>query len=96
MHFPQPLAGPIRSAGEKLLYVCRLNALSFLDFLGNVTMCLAVQCTSMVFSLQAGSLDMFMTEDQKKYYNAMKRMQDKSPSKSIPRPTVSWRNEILA
>lgn len=45
-----------------------------------------------VFYLQAGSLDMFMTEDQKKYYNAMKRMQDKSPQKSIPRPTVSWLN----
>ncbi|NP_001191637.1 sodium channel alpha-subunit SCAP1 [Aplysia californica] len=33
-----------------------------------------------------GSLEMFMTEDQKKYYNAMKRMQSKSPQKSIPRP----------
>lgn len=32
---------------------------------------------------------MFMTEDQKKYYNAMKRMQSKSPQKSIPRPHVS-------
>ena len=40
--------------------------------------------------LQAGSLEMFMTEDQKKYYNAMKRMQSKSPQKSIPRPTVSF------
>ena len=39
--------------------------------------------------LQAGSLDMFMTDDQKKYYNAMKRMQSKSPQKSIPRPSVS-------
>ncbi|BFZ07043.1 hypothetical protein BsWGS_10081 [Bradybaena similaris] len=33
-----------------------------------------------------GSLELFMTEDQKKYYNAMKRMQSKSPQKSIPRP----------
>ncbi|GFO41330.1 sodium channel protein [Plakobranchus ocellatus] len=33
-----------------------------------------------------GSLEMFMTDDQKKYYNAMKRMQSKSPQKSIPRP----------
>jgi len=32
---------------------------------------------------------MFMTEDQKKYYKAMKRMQSKSPIKAIPRPTVS-------
>ncbi|XP_059156306.1 sodium channel protein type 4 subunit alpha B-like [Physella acuta] len=33
-----------------------------------------------------GSLEMFMTDDQKKYYNAMKRMKSKSPQKSIPRP----------
>lgn len=33
-----------------------------------------------------GSLEMFMTEDQKKYYKAMKRMAAKSPQKSIPRP----------
>ena len=43
---------------------------------------------SIIF-LQAGSLEMFMTEDQKKYYKAMKRMQSKSPQKSIPRPKVS-------
>lgn len=30
-----------------------------------------------------------MTEDQKKYYKAMKRMASKSPQKSIPRPDVS-------
>ena len=42
-----------------------------------------------VLLLQAGSLEMFMTEDQKKYYKAMKSMQSKSPQKSIPRPTVS-------
>ena len=35
-----------------------------------------------------GSLELFMTEDQKKYYSAMKRMQSKSPQKSIPRPKV--------
>ncbi|RWS16117.1 skeletal muscle sodium channel alpha subunit-like protein, partial [Dinothrombium tinctorium] len=33
-----------------------------------------------------GSLEMFMTEDQKKYYNAMKRMGSKKPVKAIPRP----------
>ncbi|KAG8197669.1 hypothetical protein JTE90_001597 [Oedothorax gibbosus] len=33
-----------------------------------------------------GSLEMFMTEDQKKYYNAMKKMGDKKPVKAIPRP----------
>ncbi|XP_065945192.1 sodium channel protein para isoform X12 [Magallana gigas] len=34
-----------------------------------------------------GSLEMFMTDDQKKYYMAMKRMSSKSPQKSIPRPS---------
>lgn len=32
---------------------------------------------------------MFMTEDQKKYYNAMKKMGSKKPMKAIPRPRVS-------
>lgn len=36
-----------------------------------------------------GSLEMFMTEDQKKYYNAMKKMGSKKPMKAIPRPRVS-------
>jgi hypothetical protein len=31
---------------------------------------------------------MFMTEDQKKYYNAMKKMGSKKPLKAIPRPKV--------
>ncbi|CAF4705492.1 unnamed protein product [Rotaria sp. Silwood1] len=33
-----------------------------------------------------GSLEMFMTEDQKKYYNAMKKMGNKKPTKALPRP----------
>ena len=32
---------------------------------------------------------MFMTEDQKKYYAAMKKMGKKKPVKAIPRPRVS-------
>lgn len=39
-----------------------------------------------------GSLEMFMTEDQKKYYNAMKKMGSKKPMKAIPRPRVSVLN----
>lgn len=31
---------------------------------------------------------MFMTEDQKKYYNAMKKLGSKRPQKPIPRPKV--------
>ncbi|CAF0840530.1 unnamed protein product [Rotaria sordida] len=33
-----------------------------------------------------GSIEMFMTEDQKKYYNAMKKMGNKKPTKALPRP----------
>ncbi|KAG1669527.1 Sodium channel protein para [Nymphon striatum] len=33
-----------------------------------------------------GSLEMFMTDDQKKYYSAMKKMGSKKPVKAIPRP----------
>ncbi|XP_074640062.1 sodium channel protein para-like [Tubulanus polymorphus] len=33
-----------------------------------------------------GSLEMFMTDDQKKYYNAMKKLGSKAPQKPIPRP----------
>ena len=32
---------------------------------------------------------MFMTEDQKKYYNAMKKMGAKKPTKALPRPRVN-------
>lgn len=32
---------------------------------------------------------MFMSEDQKKYYNAMKKMKERKPIKAIPRPRVS-------
>ncbi|CAF1006440.1 unnamed protein product [Rotaria sordida] len=33
-----------------------------------------------------GSIEMFMTEEQKKYYNAMKKMGTKKPTKALPRP----------
>lgn len=42
-----------------------------------------------------GSLEMFMTEDQKKYYNAMKKMGSKKPMKAIPRPRVGKCNPSL-
>uniref|UniRef100_A0A8C2L2H9 Sodium channel protein n=1 Tax=Cyprinus carpio TaxID=7962 RepID=A0A8C2L2H9_CYPCA len=37
-----------------------------------------------------GGKDLFMTEEQKKYYNAMKKLGSKKPAKPIPRPS----NEI--
>lgn len=43
-----------------------------------------------------GSLEMFMTEDQKKYYNAMKKMGSKKPLKAIPRPRVIEPNFLFS
>ena len=39
-------------------------------------------------SLHLGGQDIFMTEEQKKYYNAMKKLGSKKPQKPIPRPLV--------
>ncbi|TKS91207.1 Sodium channel protein type 4 subunit alpha B [Collichthys lucidus] len=36
-----------------------------------------------------GGTDIFMTEEQKKYYNAMKKLGSKKPQKPVPRPEVS-------
>jgi len=33
---------------------------------------------------------MFMTEDQKKYYNAMKKLGSKQPQKPIPQPKARF------
>lgn len=40
------------------------------------------------FPLYFGGQDIFMTEEQKKYYNAMKKLGSKKPQKPIPRPSV--------
>jgi len=40
-----------------------------------------------------GSMEMFMTEDQKKYYAAMKKMGSKKPIKAIPKPTVCGKSK---
>ncbi|XP_071442957.1 sodium channel protein para-like [Hetaerina americana] len=40
-----------------------------------------------------GTLEMFMTEYQKKYYNAMKKMGSKKPLKAIPRPR--WKPQAI-
>lgn len=42
----------------------------------------------LVLSLHFGGQDIFMTEEQKKYYNAMKKLGSKKPQKPIPRPQV--------
>jgi len=38
---------------------------------------------------------MFMTEDQKKYYNAMKKLGSKQPQKPIPKPKACFEIYIV-
>ena len=42
----------------------------------------------LLFFVYFGGQDIFMTEEQKKYYNAMKKLGSKKPQKPIPRPAV--------
>ena len=39
---------------------------------------------------------MFMTDDQKKYYAAMKKMGNKKPVKATPRPRVNYAHNIMS
>uniref|UniRef100_A0A8C6L9K0 Sodium channel protein n=1 Tax=Nothobranchius furzeri TaxID=105023 RepID=A0A8C6L9K0_NOTFU len=41
------------------------------------------------------SQDIFMTEEQKKYYNAMKKLGSKKPQKPIPRPTNEFQGFVF-
>lgn len=41
-----------------------------------------------LFLFYLGGQDIFMTEEQKKYYNAMKKLGSKKPQKPVPRPEV--------
>ncbi len=43
----------------------------------------------MHFKAGGTSLDLFMTENQKKYYQAMTKMGSKKPQKALPRPKVT-------
>jgi len=53
-------------------------------------------CNQVVLrSLYFGGQDIFMTAEQKKYYNAMKKLGSKKPQKPIPRPTVRLREVRL-
>uniref|UniRef100_A0A4W4GPC2 Sodium channel protein n=1 Tax=Electrophorus electricus TaxID=8005 RepID=A0A4W4GPC2_ELEEL len=40
-------------------------------------------------------LDIFLTEEQKKYYNAMKKLGSKKPQKPIPRPANKFQGRIF-
>ena len=61
-----------------------------IHFFNTIKRFLQLQVADSIFSkIQAGgSLEMLMTEDQKKYYNAMKKLGSKQPQKPIPKPKV--------
>nr|XP_029541615.1 sodium channel protein type 2 subunit alpha-like isoform X1 [Oncorhynchus nerka] len=42
-----------------------------------------------------GGQDIFMTEEQKKYYNAMKKLGSKKPQKPIPRPANKFQGYVF-
>ncbi|XP_056390536.1 sodium channel protein type 2 subunit alpha isoform X3 [Hyla sarda] len=42
-----------------------------------------------------GGQDIFMTEEQKKYYNAMKKLGSKKPQKPIPRPPNKYQGYVF-
>ncbi|XP_070213915.1 sodium channel protein type 3 subunit alpha isoform X7 [Bos mutus] len=42
-----------------------------------------------------GGQDIFMTEEQKKYYNAMKKLGSKKPQKPIPRPANKFQGMVF-
>ncbi|KAL0593481.1 Sodium channel protein type 10 subunit alpha [Plecturocebus cupreus] len=46
-------------------------------------------------SLHLGGQDIFMTEEQKKYYNAMKKLGSKKPQKPIPRPLNKFQGFVF-
>uniref|UniRef100_A0A3Q1H1B2 Sodium channel protein n=1 Tax=Anabas testudineus TaxID=64144 RepID=A0A3Q1H1B2_ANATE len=58
----------------------------FIIFGSFFTLNLFIDCNQIVLSLYFGGQDIFMTEEQKKYYNAMKKLGSKKPQKPIPRP----------
>lgn len=62
----------------------RLEYLLFRSILSNVILIV----TRYFLFLYFGGQDIFMTEEQKKYYNAMKKLGSKKPQKPIPRPQV--------
>ncbi|OPJ85261.1 hypothetical protein AV530_011713 [Patagioenas fasciata monilis] len=47
---------------------------------------LTLRLNNSIFSLYLGGKDLFLTEEQKKYYNALKKLGSKKPQKPIPRP----------
>lgn len=51
--------------------------------------------TNLKSFIYLGGQDIFMTEEQKKYYNAMKKLGSKKPQKPIPRPSVCWWKPLI-
>ncbi|KAK2502527.1 hypothetical protein MC885_004134 [Smutsia gigantea] len=52
-------------------------------------------CNHFILCLYFGGQDIFMTEEQKKYYNAMKKLGSKKPQKPIPRPSNKFQGMVF-
>uniref|UniRef100_A0AAQ5WZB1 Sodium channel protein n=1 Tax=Amphiprion ocellaris TaxID=80972 RepID=A0AAQ5WZB1_AMPOC len=68
------------------LLLSHLNSLKFLA---------SVLSVNWVLCLYLGGTDIFMTEEQKKYYNAMKKLGSKKPQKPVPRPNNKFQGLVF-
>lgn len=57
--------------------------------------CFSIFYLTLLFYIYFGGGDIFMTEEQKKYYNAMKKLGSKKPQKPVPRPVVSLATSFI-
>lgn len=90
-----------QSAKEKDKYQLKFNW-NFTILLTHF-FCLLIKCSKDISCeltylrsfIYLGGQDIFMTEEQKKYYNAMKKLGSKKPQKPIPRPSVcGWKSLV--
>uniref|UniRef100_A0A5K3EQY3 Sodium channel protein n=1 Tax=Mesocestoides corti TaxID=53468 RepID=A0A5K3EQY3_MESCO len=72
------------ATGYYLFFVLFIIVGSF--FTLNLFIGVIIQNFNMQKKKAGGSLELFMTEDQKKYYQAMKKMVRRTPQKPIPKP----------
>ena len=66
----------------KLLSLTRADIMNLSDFSGVIIDNFNQQ------KKKFGGQDIFMTEEQRKYYNAMKKLGSKKPQKPVPKPEV--------
>uniref|UniRef100_A0AAQ5X3F7 Sodium channel protein n=1 Tax=Amphiprion ocellaris TaxID=80972 RepID=A0AAQ5X3F7_AMPOC len=76
----------VTESKDMFLLLSHLNSLKFLA---------SVLSVNWVLCLYLGGTDIFMTEEQKKYYNAMKKLGSKKPQKPVPRPNNKFQGLVF-